>query len=145
MNYQDLKTYIENTALGLGTISSFIHNWVQIIDDNPKQIYPVMLLTPPTQTGRPFEDAYQKKYRITLYLFSQNVKNNGEALNSNERDEVWHGLAEIIDKFWQVLLSDRQRFALIGERELTPDEGHIGQDDLIWVKCTATLQANHLC
>ena len=140
MNYnefiKDLRAKLTDNNSGI--VNQFVHGWLSEINDSFND-YDCLLMFPAKNPIPNLRDKRWSKYNITWYLFTQNIdQSTRKQLTKDQIDEAWSDLLIKLESFMDKLTEDPNIYRI---EELTNelDEGHIGTDDLIWVKSTFNL------
>lgn len=138
MNRQELIADLKSIVTDPGTqiAETFIHGWLSSINEGPD--YDVFLLIPPRRTNKTPRGTRWIEYAMTIYLFRQNVV-DGRTFTDSERDEAWTEMESTLDVFISKLNESPNKYQITTEVTMEPDEGNIGNDDTVWIKCTFTM------
>lgn len=134
MKRTELKTYFTDKVTASADITSFVHGWISQINDAPDNQYPLLLMVPASELGKTYRHKDYRNYRLTFYLFDKNQNESGQVMTTDDRDAKWDELQEYLDTFFEDIFENDPRMVMLGTSSESPDDQHIGQDDLIWVK-----------
>jgi hypothetical protein len=145
MNLSALKTIIQSFVLdnNNGIANTFYHEWPSIVNDIQND-YDLFLMVPPILTDSNPRKIDWRTYRMTFYLFSQNVNlGTQEKYTEAERDVAWSELIANMDKLIVYINDNPNMFQITSEVTMEMDSGGMGTDDLIWVKTVFSLKVEN--
>lgn len=136
MTLLELKSYFENKVAESNEISSFLYGWVQEINDNPSNDYPLLMLTPPKQTDI---DNRHKDYRTYLLKFW--LMDLAASDKPVDRDTKWNELQLIRERFFENILENDPRTVEVGGSDAQFDDGW-GVDGLVFIEYSMKLRTH---
>lgn len=138
-------TAIENLVKDVGhpLASTFIHGWLSTINE-PFNTYDVFMLLPPMLVDNNPRKRDWREYRITIYLFRQDMNTVTKVrMTPTERDAAWTALLASMSYFVDQINASPNDYQISSPVTMELDEGHIGNDDTIWVKTTMNMNVNN--